>query len=325
MTKRAHSTGERVGSPKDCKAVVDSTSRKEAKACEVSLNVVERKAMEWIVKFVSDPDNKHQILYCKAQLEAGLCDRSEQHDIEQKKVFHHTFTTFKCLPKYYEAEFLVQHCSLSKGMVDLLDVGGQGQLRQAFTFITGVSDFASWPPALHRIELLTDFLKKQVDLLGNRHRGFAKSVDGQGKIDWHDAMAYKLKWSEAKDGEGARVIQISHVQAVGVPITSCIITSAFQVAEPWDDMRANFTGDAIINPVLASFFKADSPFKQYWGKAHFKEQAAFMDEQWDKRQNSCSKSNGILHSVAANARAQWIAKSKARVPAHKMSTPLKMP
>ena len=324
MVKRKLAGVEAPANSKGRSAAGGATSKAEAKACVVSLNVVEQKAMDWIIKFLSDPANKHQILYCKAQLEAGLCDRSESHDIEQKKVFHHTYTTWKCLPKYFQADFLVQHCSLSKEMVDLIDLGGQGQLRQAFTFMTGVSDFGYWPPALHRIELLTEFLKKQIASLGDRHKDFAKSVNGQGKIDWHDAMAYKLKRSSPEGNEEPRVTHITHFQAGKVPITSCIITRAFQVAEPWDDMRASFTGDAIINPQLNSFFKNSESFKDFWGKNHFKQEANFLEQQWTARQDSCNKSSGILHSVAAQAKAEALAKCKARVPAHKMTTPLKV-
>ena len=98
-----------------------------------SLSVIEQKALQWIVDYLSQPENRHQILYCKGQLESGMCDASAHRDLQQSEVFHHTYTTWKSLPKYFIAETLVHMCKLSKELVDLIDVGGHGQLRAAFT------------------------------------------------------------------------------------------------------------------------------------------------------------------------------------------------
>ena len=96
-------------------AADSGASKAEAKATTASLSLVETKALKWIVDFLSAPENRHQLLYCKGQLEAGLCDsNSGTRDVEQRQVFHHTYTTFKSLPKYFIAESLVQVCGLTK-------------------------------------------------------------------------------------------------------------------------------------------------------------------------------------------------------------------
>lgn len=261
-----------------------------------------------------------QILYCKAQLEAGLCDKTEGNDTEQRTVFHHTYTTFKSLPKYYMANFLSQNAGFSKEFLDNLDFAASGQLRHAFCYMIGVSDFAWWPPALHRIELLTEFLREQLTRLGDRHRKFSTYVDSAGKVDWMKAMAYKLEWSA---GENAQVTKIRHGTLVA-DVNTVNITSRFSVAEPWDDMRAHFTGDPIVRPNLHSFF-ADAPYKLFWTKVHLKTCADELNRKWELRErDSKVRDETILTKVTEARKEVARAKAKGRTPAHKVATPLRL-
>lgn len=298
-----------------------ATSAAEAKASKCALSIVEENGLQWIVNHLTA--NAGQILYCKAQLEAGMCDKSEAHDVEQKTVFHHTYTTFKSLPKYFMADFLAHHAGFSKEFLDNLDFASSGQLRHAFCFMTGVSDFMWWPPALHRIELLTEFLRDQLKLLGNRHLKFASVVDQAGKVDWMKATPYKLDWSDVEDAASKRVTHIRY-GSLTAAVTTVNITTQFSVAEPWDDMRCAFSGDPVIKPMLHSFFP-EGGYKVYWSKVHFKTVAEELERKWELRQrDSVVRTDGILHKVSDDRKAKAKVQARGRTPAHKVVTPLRI-
>ena len=302
------------------------TSSQEAKASLAALSVVEENALSWINIHLRG--HRGQVLYCKAQLEAGMCDKSvESHDVEQKEVFHHTYTTFKSLPKYWQAEFLHSTAKLPKELLDLIDYASPGQIRQAFTHITGISEFMWWPPPLHRIELLTDFARGQLKLHGNRHIGFASFVSATGDIDWMKAMKYKLDWAgTAKAKEPRRLTHIKYDDDEKVAVETVIITDAFVIMEPWDDMRSSFSGsDEVIKPFLHSFFKG-AMWRDNWQRPYFKKAADELERRWYLRQQSMLMGSGdvILTKSAARAKAKAKHSAKGRVPAHRVATPMNL-
>lgn len=186
-------------------------SKKQSLLAEGNLNIIEQKAMEWIIAHLQS--NHSEILTCKASLENGMCKHVADlvgDSPATRDYFHNTYVNFNALPKYWIAEWMVSHCGFKQEFVDLLGSGAPGQLRQVFTFFTGCSEFSFWPRPLLRKDLLVELLSFMCVQLGSRYKNSEKHVSAQGKISWSTAGVYKFEWAEI-GGEPKYIQTITHI------------------------------------------------------------------------------------------------------------------
>ena len=197
-------------------------SKKQSLLAEGNLNIIEHKAMEWVIAHLQS--NRSEILTCKASLENGMCKHVADlvgDSPATRDYFHNTYVNFKALPKYWIAGWMVSHCGFKQEFVDLLDSGAPGQLRQVFTFFTGCSEFSYWPRPLLRKDLLVEFLSFMCVQLGSRYKNFEKHVSAQGEISWSTAGVYKFEWAEI-EGEPKHIQTITHISGMQARIINMI-------------------------------------------------------------------------------------------------------
>lgn len=297
-------------------------SRRQAGSARSCMNVVQEKALEWIIDHLKEkPD---EILMCKGMLESGQCSQEVvETSAVEKECFHETYMTFKSLPRYWMAEWLTNHCEFSHQWVDLVDAGGPGQIRQLFTYIIGVADSTYWPRPLLRKTLLTRFLAWSSKELGQRWKDFERNVDGTGKINWSATSPITFTW--VKHGEdGARIDKVTHKSSnTTVEVKDVIITGEHKLLQPWDDMRAQFEGTSSIKPVVADLFPPSSAWRAFFAKKNFQEHAKTLQDKYEENEKRQVKGEqDILQSAKKKQTEAARAAAKARAPNRKVSAAL---
>lgn len=297
-------------------------TRREAGTVQTAMACVEDQALAWIVNFLKQ--HRGSILMCKGMLESGQCNPIAIADSAiEKEAFHHTYVSFKSLPKYWIAEWLVNQCRFSPAFIDLIDAGGSSQVRQVFTYFTGIGESTYWPRPLLRKELLLTFLAGMLEKLGNRHEHFDKHVDKTGKINWGAGGPFTLKWAKDEVTGGHYIEEISHSLGDTVKMDLIRISDKFGIQEPWDDLRAQFSGDIAIRLVIADLFTKDAKFKVVLAKSSLSADAKRLEDEWTASQERQVKGEReILHTAKAKQIAKAKAASRLRVPACKVVTPL---
>lgn len=267
-----------------------------------------------------------EILQTKAVLDKGQIHREPGRNYRDANriEFPSTYTLFKSLPKYWVADWMVVALHWSKEFVDLIDAAKPGQIKQAFTYVTGCSDFTWWPPALRRVELLRQFLSYMVSALGNRHEGFEAKVPATGIINWQNVGPYIYTWGEHPT-QGHVVTKIEHKSTRMVATLAVVcIDSDFELLQPWDDIRAQFVKERENNkPYVEEQFPSDADFKKKLSRKHFSDKEKELREKWEKEQQETTLGDEATLVTLQRRRKQALAdRSKARVPSHKVTTKL---
>lgn len=135
-----------------------------------------------------------------------LCWVSLQSGHYQERSFPNTYTTFRLLPKYWVADWLVR-LGIGRALADKLDA--RAGLRNALTFLTGLAPTTYWPPSAHDKEALSAFLQAMFVRMGNRHTNLKKHIASDGSVDWCLAGPYSFTWG--KEGETEVVTEIKHL------------------------------------------------------------------------------------------------------------------
>ena len=89
--------------------------------------------------------------------------------------------------------------------------------------------------------------------LGERYKDFENKVDGQGRINWLTAGPYSFKWHE--EAGRAYISEMKHVGKADLDKVDVIrIDASWKLEQPWDDLRAQFTGGlAHMKPLCIDF------------------------------------------------------------------------
>ena len=239
-----------------------------------TLTKIERDAIWWIQSYLSL--NRAEILQTKAQLEEGeVRDTVESRgaDHRDKAAFPSTYTTFYKLPRWWMAEFLHFKLGWTKDLVDLVaSFGKHHQLKELFAFFFGAGEHDHWPQSVHIKDILALYLCMRGKAMGSRWVGFEQYIDKtNGKIDWVAAGPFAMSWGGA-DAEGDKILaSITHKSSMTVVKGSAlrmIITSGYEVSQPWDDMHMQFHGDDDLQPTAAALFsKNNAEWKTIFSRA----------------------------------------------------------
>lgn len=284
---------------------------------------IEAHALNWIVTHCKA--NPIEILSTKAELEAGLGKAmTEIHeDSQQRESFHCTYMAFKSLPRWWIADWMVSKCKFAAKFVDLID-SVPGQLKHVFTYLTGLSEFTYWPRPALKIAVLGEFVTFMAEQSGNRAEGFDKHVNMEGHVDWMKVCPFVLEWA----GEvGDRYICSIEHRNVGAKVVIDVVklTDAFQLEQPWGDLRAQFVGHPTIKPLCIDLI-GKTGLKELLCKPNLIKCGEAINLKYEERQAAIVKGqHEILTTAAANARVKAKEAAKKRVPSHKMATALVAP
>lgn len=301
-----------------------------------ALSQVEKGALDDIIKYLKS--HKAEILYCQAYLNSGgaTAELNKALNINPhgsdalagKDRFHATLTSFRSLPKYWIAEWMVKHCNFASSFVDLLD-SQPNQLRQVFGLFTGLQEQAWWPPVLHRIEVLEDYCMWAGGQLGSRWQNFERNVSASGKVDWASSCPFRFEWSDASHALGKHITKVIHRSSkTEVMVTDVVITSSFELLCPWDDVRCQFKPPEKrrVAPIISEFFPENEAWLVMQSKVGIKSKCAELELALRERETRLAKAQGpILHTAREHAASRAKEALKKRAPPTKIATPLIVP
>ena len=173
---------------------VRGLSKQEMGAARRRQEAAEKQALDWIVQHLKA--NRNEILPFKADLEAGnaaamIASSGSSGDV-MGDAFPESFSNFKSLPREWIAKWMARKCQWDTAFVDRLDIVS-GQLKQVFTFLTGLSDFTYWPREALEENVLSELVDFMGDALGQRWKGFQDFVQSDDSVDWLRAGPWQFE------------------------------------------------------------------------------------------------------------------------------------
>jgi len=295
----------------DLKSAVAALEAPSAKKCRV-INSMEKKGFAAINAYLKD--HPAEILYCKEWMLSGEtrkhlqspAARSSAQDASAVTVFHHTYSTFRMLPKYWIAAWLVTKRNLDAQKVDRVDLHN-GQLRCVFTFITGIAENTFWPQPLHHVCVLEPFLEHMVEIFGAKRAAMLqKHINAAGSVDWNACGPFQFHWSSV-DKPKRYLTHVTHrYSELKVAITEVRLGTEFKLLCPWDDAQAQLSkGFGPFAPVVSEFFDGDLKWRQATSKANLIESSKVFGKQHMNNMTNAKSSEPIL-KAAAQARREKV-------------------